>query len=276
MSLGQEPHDLRADVAVARLAMEAGVWFHSSPTYNKGFTYMILRLAFDEAPAQRPRLILKIRDAEPRILRFEIEDALRRLGVEKIDLIQLVYDAGRPTSVVEDFLAREERWQLVQDFKQQGKIGGAVLFLEKSRPTLARAALEAGLFDGVIFYNNLIEYNLPDSAAEFLHAQPEFPVLALRTVSGGAATSEGSTDPIKAAKRARLQTLAAECGCTDWVELSMRFALAHAGVRTTIGGTKNLRHLERFLSLSKNAKPLPDPVVNAIHELRGPGACNRG
>jgi len=34
---------------------EAGVWFHSSPTYNNGFTYMVLRMAFDENRAGVPR-----------------------------------------------------------------------------------------------------------------------------------------------------------------------------------------------------------------------------
>jgi len=29
---------------VAQREMESGVWFHSSPTYNSGFTFMVLRL----------------------------------------------------------------------------------------------------------------------------------------------------------------------------------------------------------------------------------------
>ena len=49
MSLGRNLAYPEADLAVARRAMESGVWFHSSPTYNNGFTFMVLRMAFDAA-----------------------------------------------------------------------------------------------------------------------------------------------------------------------------------------------------------------------------------
>jgi len=54
--------------------MEAGVWFHSSPTYNSGFTFMVLRRAFDENRTRVPRMIVKVRDATPELMRFEVED----------------------------------------------------------------------------------------------------------------------------------------------------------------------------------------------------------
>lgn len=52
MFLGRTRPDIRNDLAVVRRAMEAGVWLHSSPTYNMGFTYMMLRTAFDANRAQ--------------------------------------------------------------------------------------------------------------------------------------------------------------------------------------------------------------------------------
>ena len=58
MSLGRNPADITKDLAVARRAIEAGVWFHSSPTYNQGFTFMVLRQAFDEARSRVPRMVI--------------------------------------------------------------------------------------------------------------------------------------------------------------------------------------------------------------------------
>jgi aryl-alcohol dehydrogenase-like predicted oxidoreductase len=270
MSLGQEPLNLKPDIAVARQAMESGVWFHSSPTYNKGFTYMVLRMAFDEAPAQRPKLVIKIRDAEPRLVRFEVEDALRRLGVDQIDVIQLVHDTHGPSTVVEGFQQGDERRELVEGFKQAGKVGKAVLFFEQDRAPQCSEALKAGLFDGVTFYDNLMQYDVPESVATFLDEHPEFPVLALRTVYGGAATA-ACTDVKKeqdAARLKRLGELAQKADCQDLVELSIRFILCHGNVRTTIGGTSNAQHLQRYLEVAANLQPLPEAVVSEIEKIR--------
>jgi len=46
MSLGSDQAKIEDHVHIARTAMDAAVWFHASPTYNCGFTYMILRMAF--------------------------------------------------------------------------------------------------------------------------------------------------------------------------------------------------------------------------------------
>ena len=40
MSLGRNPASVDADLVVARRAMESGVCFPSSPTYNNGFTFI--------------------------------------------------------------------------------------------------------------------------------------------------------------------------------------------------------------------------------------------
>ena len=89
MSLGRNPADVVQDLVVARRAMEAGVWFHSSPTYNQGFTFMVLRLAFDENRSRVPRMVIKVRDGSVALMRFEVEDSCRRLGLEGIDVAQL-------------------------------------------------------------------------------------------------------------------------------------------------------------------------------------------
>ena len=101
MSLGRNPADITADLAVARRAIESGVWFHSSPTYNQGFTFMVLRLAFDEDRSRVPRMVIKVRDATASLMRFEVEDSCRRLGLDAIDVAQLVSMDPRPGNLVD-------------------------------------------------------------------------------------------------------------------------------------------------------------------------------
>src|ERR1700743_2909144 len=105
MSLGRNPADVAQDLAVAHRAIEAGVWFHSSPTYNMGFTYMVLRMAFDEDRSKVPRLILKVRDATVALMRFEVEDSCRRLGLDGIDVAQLVSMDSKPGNLVDQLRA---------------------------------------------------------------------------------------------------------------------------------------------------------------------------
>ena len=49
-------------VKVVRAAMDAGVWFHTSPSYGheEKRTYDVLRKAFKEDPGKTPRCIVKI------------------------------------------------------------------------------------------------------------------------------------------------------------------------------------------------------------------------
>lgn len=270
MSLGSEPLEVKRDVAVARKAMEAGVWFHSSPTYHKGFTYMILRMAFDECRSQQPKLILKIRDAEPALVKFEVEDALRRLGLEQIDIIQLVHDksGSEGRTIVGDFLNQGERWELVQRFKQEGKVGSAVLFLTRDRGLEAREALDTGLFDGVTFYNNLMEFDVPAGLKGYIQGKKDLPILALRSVYGGLVAGKGELDGDRYTRAQKLQQIASDSGCRDLVELSMCYAASNPQIRTTIGGTRNPGHLATYLELAESARPLGEDALQAIGQIQ--------
>jgi len=154
MSLGRSEETLEQDIAVARLAMEAGVWFHSSPTYNRGFTYMVLRHAFDEARHQVPRLILKLRDGSPKLLRFEAEDACRRLGIEAIDVAQLVSMQRGPGCLTDQLLKGGPIADELSSLRQRGLIKQAVIFVDRDNSDAGVAALASQLVDGLTLYWN--------------------------------------------------------------------------------------------------------------------------
>ena len=187
MSLGRNPAEISHDLAVARRAMEAGVWFHSSPTYNQGFTYMVLRLAFDADRSRLPRLILKVRDASVSLMRFEVEDSCRRLGLDGIDVAQLVSMDPRPGNLVDQLrggggpLADE-----LASLRQRGLIRQAVIFLTPENSDAAVEATRSELIDGVTLYWNVCQRDCSDAAWEMIRRE-KTPVLALRTLGGGPA-----------------------------------------------------------------------------------------
>lgn len=122
--------DDELSVRAIRRALERGVnWIDTAPIYGLGHSEEVVRRALKELPAaDRPYVFTKCsliwdegnRDAPPRrlgsagSLRRELDDSLRRLGVERIDLYQMHWPA--------DDAALEEYWQTLLEFKKSGKV----------------------------------------------------------------------------------------------------------------------------------------------------------
>jgi aryl-alcohol dehydrogenase-like predicted oxidoreductase len=263
MSLGRNPADIRSDLAVARRAMESGVWFHSSPTYNSGFTYMVLRAAFEEDRSRVPRMILKVRDGSAALMRFEVEDSCRRLGIDSIDVAQLVSMDPSPGNLVDQLRGGGgELADELASLRERGLIRQAVLFLTPENSDAAVEASRNVLIDGVILYWNVTQRDCSTSAWAAIRER-DIPVLALRTVGGGPA------DKATAARDAEVTALLEASGCRSRTELALRQAASEPVVQTTIGGTASLEHLEEFLEASKGATPLSEPILHRIESLQG-------
>ena len=116
-------------VAAIRYAVEQGVnWIDTAAVYGLGHSEEVVGEALTGIPeADRPYVFTKCglvwdpadRRAAPRRtgaeIRHEVEDSLRRLGVERIDLYQM----HRPA---EDGTPLEEYWQTLLDLRRQGKV----------------------------------------------------------------------------------------------------------------------------------------------------------
>jgi len=262
MSLGRNPADITRDLAVARRALEAGVWFHSSPTYNQGFTYMVLRRAFDEDRSRVPRMVVKVRDASVPLMRFEVEDSCRRLGIEGLDVAQLVSMDASPGNLVDQLrggggpLADE-----LASLRSRGLIRQAVLFLTPQNSDAAVEAMKSKLVEGVILYWNACQRDCSDTAWAAIQAKG-VPALALRTLGGG------PSDERSRAKSATLAELILAAGCRDATEFNLRLAAGEPAIKTTIGGTASLAHLEDFLNAASNAVPLPAEILRRVAPLQ--------
>ena len=261
MSLGRNPADIAQDLVVARRAMEAGVWFHSSPTYNQGFTFMVLRLAFDENRDRVPRMVIKVRDASVPLMRFEVEDSCRRLGLDSIDVAQLVSMDPRPGNLVDQLRSGGPLADELASLRERGLIRQAVLFLTPENSDAAVEATKSGLIEGVILYWNAWQCDCSDTAWAAIR-EKGIPALALRTVGGG------PSDKASSAKSGDLAELIKAAGCRDSTEFNLRLAASEPAIRTTIGGTSSLAHLEDFLNAATNATPLSAEILQRVERLQ--------
>ena len=130
-SFGWGVQDDRESIAAIRHAVARGVnWVDTAAVYGLGHSEEVVRQALAEIPAaERPYVFTKCglvwddanRKATPRrvgaaaSLRREVEASLKRLGVERIDLMQTHWPAEDGTPV-------EEYWRTLTDLKKEGKL----------------------------------------------------------------------------------------------------------------------------------------------------------
>jgi aryl-alcohol dehydrogenase-like predicted oxidoreductase len=128
-SLGRQ--DDRDSIATIRHAVAAGVnWIDTAAVYGLGHSEEIVGRALKDVPeAQRPFVFTKgglvwdpadptrepRRVGHPASLRREVEDSLRRLDVERIDLYQMHWPA-------DDLPGVEDYWPTFLELQQEGKV----------------------------------------------------------------------------------------------------------------------------------------------------------
>ena len=108
-------------VKVARAAMDAGIWFHTSHTY--GDALKVLRAAFDEDRTKVPKLIVKIGWNKVDELRDVIHQNIDPLGLHGLELGQLCLSGA----FAEDFENGGNCYKLFSDLKREGLVKRFVL-----------------------------------------------------------------------------------------------------------------------------------------------------
>jgi len=128
------PQEDAQSVAAIRYAVEQGVnWIDTAAVYGLGHSEEVVGEALTGIPeGDRPYVFTKCgltwdpsdRSVRPRRsgaeIRREVEDSLRRLGVERVDLYQMHWPA-------EDGTPLEEYWHTLLDLRAEGKIRAAGL-----------------------------------------------------------------------------------------------------------------------------------------------------
>jgi aryl-alcohol dehydrogenase-like predicted oxidoreductase len=124
---GWGSQDDRESVAAIRRALELGInWIDTAPIYGKGHSEQIVARAL-RGVAERPYVFTKcglpwdgddvIVDVRPETIRRELEDSLRRLEVEAVDLYQIHWPPADP----QDRGHVESAWATLVALRDEGK-----------------------------------------------------------------------------------------------------------------------------------------------------------
>jgi len=130
-AVGWGAQDDRDSIAAIRHAIARGInWIDTAAIYGLGHSEEVLEAALAQIPAsERPYIFTKCgliadpanRNAAPKqmgapaSLRRELEDSLRRLKLERIDLYQMHWPAEDGTPI-------EQYWATLLDLKREGKV----------------------------------------------------------------------------------------------------------------------------------------------------------
>ena len=257
-------------VKMARTAMEADIWFHTSHTY--GDALKVLRTAFDEERTKVPKLIVKIGWTNVNELRDVIHQNIDPLGLDGLELGQLCLSGA----LADDYANGGKCYEVFQQIKQEGLVKRYVLEVFPWTSHYALKALRGGypqdIVDGYIFYLNPLQRFASNELWNELMECNE-PIIAMRTVSGG--NVHRLRDVPGAAWKEYLQQRAVEVapifersGIASWTEFCVRFGHSFPQVRATVGATSQPERLQEFLNAAKYIQPLPEELVKEISALQ--------
>lgn len=257
-------------VKMARIAMDAGVTFHTSRMY--GDALQVLRRAFDEQPSKIPPLIIKLEGDTIETFRGDINLNLQPLGLEKVDVGQLCLGGG----LARDFATGGDSLSSLRAIKEEGLVSSFVLEVFPWTSDIAYQALKeghtSGLVDAFIFYLNPLQRFAANNLWQLLQEKSQ-PLIAMRTVAGG--DVHALRDVPGAAWKRYLQERAVqvapifeESGVKGWTEFCVRYAHSLPNILATVGSTAREENLQEFLTAAHNPEPLPDTIINKISVLQ--------
>jgi len=268
--LGDDKIPFEERVSIARAAMNANIWFHTSHTY--GDALQVLRTAFDQDRTRVPKLIAKIGWKDIHELRGVIHENLDSLGLETLELGQLCLSGP----LGEDYANGGDCYKLFSRFKEEGLVRRFVLEVFPWTSDIALRAIRGGypegIVDGYIFYLNPLQRFASNELWDFLVDRGE-PIIAMRTVSGGNIRSLRDVPgyawkPYLQQRAVEVAPIFERSGIQSWTEFCVRFAFGFPQVRATVGSTSHLDRFQEFLNAAQNIEPLPEDIQNEIIQLQ--------
>jgi aryl-alcohol dehydrogenase-like predicted oxidoreductase len=297
-----EPSD--QERAVAR-AIELGItYFDTAPSYGDGASETnfgrVLRTLRPEEIVIGTKFHVK--PGDPAAIEAEIaaslEDSLRRLGREQVDLLQLHSriggpgaDALAPKTVIEHVIPALLR------LRQQGKIRFAGITAIGATDALHEVIGTPGLSTAQVPYNLLTPtagravpagYPAHDfgNLLEKMHTTGTGTgtgAIAIRVLAAGALSASDARHPIAArnvapigsgpdyatdVRRAKsFEALLDEAGAQDVVELAIRYVISHPAISTAMVGLATLGELETAAGAASKGK-LPAAVLHRIAAIQ--------
>jgi len=249
-------------VGIARLAMNAKVWFHTSDQYGEAL--QVLRTAFEQDAPHIPPVIVKIGWESVEQIREQILKQIGALGLRKMDIGQLCLGG----SLAEEFKTGGACYEGLLALKAEGIVDRFVLECWPWSSDVPLAALRAGhagrLIDGFIFYLNPLQRFVTNELWDWLLAE-DLAIVAMRTVAGGSVyrmrDTPGAPEYLRL-RAAQVAPIFERSGCVTWTEFCVRYSLGFSQVRSTVGSTGNSSNLGEFFNSVSHEAAL-DPGIQA-------------
>ncbi len=228
-----------------------------------GFTFMVLRMAFDADRSRLPRLMIKVRDATVPLMRFEVEDSCRRLGIDAIDVAQLTSMDPKSGNLVDQL--RAGSGPLVDELaslRERGLIRQAVLYLNVGKLRRCRRSHRPRLDRR---HHALLERLPARLHRRRVGSHPAAPHRNTRPAHPRRRPHRTKPAP---PRRTNLPRSSRKPAAADATDFNLRLAASDPVIRTTIGGTSLPANLKNYLVSADNAKPLPPEILSRIEQLQ--------
>ncbi|WP_108252394.1 aldo/keto reductase [Planctomonas deserti] len=256
--------------AMARAAIDAGLWMHTSRQYDHALE--VLGEVFAENRDAIPPLIVKLGGGTAASVRATLAENVEPLGIERIAVGQLSATDEFAEAMVSGGPILDE----LRGIRDEGLVGRFVLEIFPWTSAAPLAALRAGhlegLVDGFILYLNPLQRFASNELWDEL-LQRDASIISMRTVSG--APVHTLRDVPGAAWLPYLQERAVEVapifersGIASWAEFCMRFAHSTPQVVSTVGSASRRRHLDELVEVSHRVEPLHADIVDELFALQ--------
>jgi hypothetical protein len=268
--LGDDSIPFEHRVEIACIAMNAGVWLHTSHQYNTAL--QVLRAAFDQDRTKVPKLIIKLGGDSIENLRLDLYKNLEPLGLKKLDIGQLCIGGALASEFANGGNCYKEFMKLKEDGLVERFVMEIFPWTSETPYQAVKVGYPKGIVDGYIFYFNPLQRFASNKLWDLL-VEKNVPVIAMRTVAGGPV--HRLRDIPGAAWKSYLQKRAVEVapifdrsGVDNWTTFCIRFAHSFPQIRATVGSTCQTDNLNDFLRASKSIKPLPKDIIDDIIKLQ--------
>ncbi len=299
--------DLGRQRAVVQRAIECGInWFDTAATYGAGQSESALGNALRSlGAADEVHIATKVRLLPEHLadiaghVRTSIHESLRRLGVERVTLLQLhnavtVARDDEPTSLTPDDVLGSGG---VLDALKELQASGEVRFLGLTgigQPEALRQVINSGAFDtiqtpyhvlnpssGHLMPSSFAETNYGDIVSDCVRQQ--MGVFAIRVYAAGALAGNPPSEHTFRTKFfpldlynndvARSARLCDVLGCQrdELIDIALRYALSHADISAAIVGMGEPPHVDQAVN-AMEAGPLSSETIDRIHHALHPAS----
>jgi aryl-alcohol dehydrogenase-like predicted oxidoreductase len=254
---------------VARAAVAAGVWFHTSRQYDDALE--ILGGVYDEDRSSLPPTIYKIGGKDLDDVRNVIRQNLAPLKRAFMEVGQI-----SPGGAIGQGLTDGSMIAGFEKLREEGLVRRFVLeVFPWTSPTVLTALRNGhldGLVDASIVYLNPLQRFASNALWDELVAR-ELPMIAMRTVAGGNVyrlrdVPGAAWKPYLAERAREIAPIFERSGVNEWSEFCVRFAHSIPGVLATVGSTSRPEGLAELLRQARNPEPLRGDTMEEIFALQ--------